>query len=237
MGFGWLFIGYFVATLMSINIAGTFIRLLGYGIVIFAAGKLKRYNGAFAYFQIATGFMLAVSLLLAVSDVFDFLYAEMFIQTEVFPKSFDKVFALIELCASLIFNGFMLYAIRAIAIETEVSKIAVNAVRNAIFIALYFVLNVIAYLPLPFAQTYASLLGAPVLLLYFVWIVLNLVLIYSCYVRICDENDVDMERKPSKFAFVNKMRAEFDAKEKKATEETAQYRREKMEKLQDRRRK
>ena len=235
MGFGWLFIGYFVATLMSINIAGTFIRLVGYGIIIFAAGKLKRYNGAFAYFQIATAFIWAVSLLFAVSDVFDFLYKEMYIQTEIFPQSLDKAFAIIELCSSLIFNGFMLYAIRAIAIETGVSRIAVNAVRNAIFVVLYFVMNIIAYLPVSFAESYAKLFGLPALLLYFAWIILNLVLIYSCYARICDEDDVDMARKPSKFEFVNKMREEFDAKEKKAAEETAQYRQEKMEKRQNRR--
>ena len=235
MGFGLLFIGYFVATLMSINIAGAFIRLLGYAIVIFAAGKLKRYNGAFTYFQIAACGMLAVSLLFAVSDVFDFLYAEMYIQTNVFPQSLDNVFNIIWLVASLIFNGFMLYAIRAIAIETEVPKIAVNAVRNAIFIAIYFVLSIIAYLPFPFTEAYAGLFGAPVLLLYFVWIVLNLVLIYSCYAKICDEDDVEMERKPSRFAFVNKMRAEFDAKEKKAMEESAEYRKEKLEKKKRRR--
>lgn len=229
MGFGLLFIGYFVATLMSINIAGAFIRLAGYGIVIFAAGKLKRYHGAFAYFQIASVGMLAVALLFAVSKIFDFMYAEMLIGTEVFPESFDKALAIIELCASLIFNGFMLYAIRALAIETEVSKIAVNAVRNAIFVALYFVLNIIAYLPFPFTESYASLFGLPSLLLYFVWIILNLVLIYSCYAKICDEDDVGMERKPSRFGFVNKMRAEFDAREKKAMEESAQYRREKTE--------
>lgn len=233
MGFGWLFIGYFVATLMSINVVGKFIRLVGYGIMILAAGKLKRYHGGFAYFQIVSVFMLAVSLLFAASDVFDFLYREMYISTEVFPPSIDKAFAVIELCSSLVFNGFMLYAIRAIAIETEVYKIAVNAVRNAIFVALYFAMNIIVYLSTSFAEGYAKLFGLPALLLYFTWIVLNLVLIYSCYARICDENDVDMARKPSKFEFVNKMREEFDAKEKKAVEETARYRQEKMEKRQN----
>ena len=235
MGFGWLFIGYFVATLMSINVAGAFIRLIGYGIMIFAAGRLKRYNGAFSYFQIAAFAMLAVSLLLAAADVFDFLYTEMLIETEVFPQSFDTAFAVTELCASCIFNGLMLYAIHAIAVETGVGKIAVNAVRNGIFIALYFVINAIAYLPLGFSETYAGLFGAPALLLYFVWIVLNLVLIYSCYARICDEEDVDMARKPSRFAFVNKMRAELDAKEQKAIESTAEYKRERLEKKADRR--
>ena len=219
---------------MSINVAGAFIRLIGYGIIIFAAGRLNRYNGAFSYLRIAAYAMMAFSLTFALSEVFDFLYAEMFIDTDIFPQSLDKVFAVTELCASCIFNGLMLYAIHSIAIETGVSRIAVNSVRNGIFVALYFVINVIAYLPFGFSEAYAGLFGAPALLLYFVWIVLNLVLIYSCYARICDENDVEMERKPSRFAFVNKMREELDAKEQKAIESTAEYKREKLERRAER---
>ena len=63
-----------------------------------------------------------------------------------------------------------------------------------------------------------------------VWIVLQIVLIFSCYARICDEGDVEMERKPSRFAFVNKFRAELDAKQEKARRESEEYKREKMEK-------
>lgn len=235
MGFGWLFIGYFIATLMSINIAGSFIRIVGYGIVFFAASKLNKYNRTFTYLQIATVIMLGVSLLLAASDICGFLYDEMFISVNIFTASFERVMGIVEMCVSLVFNGALLYSIRAIAIETEVDKIAVNSIRNFIFICLYFVLNIISYLPFSFVKEYASVFSLPVLLLYFVWIVLNLILIYSCYARICDENDAEMVRKPSRFAFINKMRAEMDEKEKRASERAEEYRREKQEKKQSRR--
>ena len=72
-------------------------------------------------------------------------------------------------------------------------------------------------------------MGLPLLLLNFAWIILDLVLIASCYSRICDENDVDMERKPSRFAFVNKIRAELDAKQARARASSLQYKKEKAE--------
>ena len=235
MGFGWLFIGYFITTLMSINVAGAFIRILGYGVIFFAAGKLNKYNRTFTYLQLATVLMLGVSVLIAAADISGFLYDEMLISANVFPQAFKNVMGIVETCASVIFNGAMLYAIRAIAIETGVDKIAVGAVRNFIFICLYLILNLIAYLPFAFAKEYASVFGLPVWLFYFTWIILNLILIYSCYAKICDENDVDMSRKPSRFDFVNKFRSEMDDKEQRAMERTKEYKLQKQEKKRARR--
>ena len=100
--------------------------------------------------------------------------------------------------------------VRAIAKETEVDKIAIGAFRNLVFWAGYYILYVIALLPFPFAKAYTTYFSAPVLLLYLACIILNLYLIFSCYARICDSEDVEMERKPSRFAFVNRMRAESE---------------------------
>ena len=67
-------------------------------------------------------------------------------------------------------------------------------------------------------------------IVYFVWIILNFMLIFSCYVKICDESDVEMERKPSRFAFVNRFRTEMDRRQEKAIEESLAYRKSKQEK-------
>ena len=79
-------------------------------------------------------------------------------------------------------------------------------------------------------KEYTKYFSGPVLILYFVWIIFNLVLIYSCYARICDESDVDMEQKPSRFAFVNKMRAESEERSRAAAERQAKYKEEKRKK-------
>ena len=230
MGFGLLFIGYFVATLMSVNMFGSVFRLLGYGIVLFAAGKLNKYNRTFRYLEITSLLMIVLSSILAVNDVWSFMYNELLVSSYPFGESFRTTVGYVEMVAALVFNASMLYSIRCIAIETEVEKIAVNSVRNFVFVCIYYVLYFIAILPFEFTKEYTKYFSGPVLILYFVWIIFNLVLIYSCYARICDESDVDMEQKPSRFAFVNKMRAESEERSRAAAERQAKYKEEKRKK-------
>ena len=134
---------------------------------------------------------------------------------------------------SLIFHATLCWAIRAIAKETAVEKISFAAVRNFIFFAAYNLLYAIAKLPFGFTAEYAKIMSIPVLLLYFACLILNLIMIFSCYMRICDVADVDMERNPSRFAFVNRMREESEARraQKQAMyEERARERKEKRKK-------
>ena len=124
----------------------------------------------------------------------------------------------------------MLFAIRKLAKETEVGKIAVNAVRNFVFICFYYFVYIISFLPVKSIQACAAELALIAWIVYFVWIILNFMLIFSCYVKICDESDVEMERKPSRFAFVNRFRTEMDRRQEKAIEESLAYRKSKQEK-------
>ncbi len=235
MGFGLLFLGYFIATLMSINMLGSLFRIVGYSIILIAAGKLNKYNRSFRFLEAASVLMILVSVFIASADVCDFLYSELIIKFNPFGTDFISVMGYAEMFASLVFNSLMLYAIREIAKETDVIKIVASAFRNFVFICIYYVLYFIGVLPFEFSKEYAKFFSAPVLILYFVWIVLNLVLIYSCYAKICDENDVEMQRKPSRFSFVNNMRAKFDEREQKAFKEHAEYKREKRERRRNRR--
>jgi hypothetical protein len=230
MGFGILFIGYFMAMLMSINAVGSVIRLLGYALVLVATRKLSKYHRAFDAVSLATALMMAVSLLLVVYDASSFLYEQVIVDTQLLPPVFRTVVGYIEMALTFVFSAVLLWAIRLIAIQTDVHKIAVSAVRNFVFICVYYVLSLIGLLPFAFAQKYAAIVGAPVLILYFVWIILNIVLIYSCYARICDEDDVDMEQKPSRFEFVNNMRRESEKRREAANQKYAQKMRERKQK-------
>lgn len=233
MGFGLLFIGYFVATLMSINMIGPFIRVIGYGIVCIATAKLSNYNRYFRLVQIASVIMILVSLLLSVSTVTDFLYNELLISKNIFDSLYKAVIGHVESVLSFLFGTVMLYAIRSIAVETEDSKIAINSIRNFVFMCIYMALYIVTCLPF----TYTNYFGIPTLLAQFTYIILNLILLFMCYTRICDESDVDMKRKPSRFAFINKMRAELDKREQQALESQAQYNEEKRRKKEARKKK
>ncbi len=214
MGFGLLFIGYFVATLMSINKVGFIARLVGYVLVIIASRKLSKYNRSFGILTISGLLMLAVSVMLALSDVSKLLYNALLISRQPFGEGYVMACAYTETAAFLLFNVALLYALRAISLETGVLRNSAAALRNLVFVCAYVVLYVASLLPFSFVK-WLSLTAA---MIYFFFIVLNLVLIFSCYARICDECDVDMERKPSRFAFVNKMRAESEERAREAAE-------------------
>ena len=129
----------------------------------------------------------------------------------------------IDMVNELIFHGALAWGIRAIAKETEEEKIAYAAVRNFVFLCVYYVLYGTALLPFDFVGEYIKVFSMPTMLLYLVCLVLNLILIFKCYMRICDEADVDMARKPSRFEFINKIREESDRREAKAMERSREY--------------
>ena len=225
MGFGWLFFGYFAATLLSLNSAGSIIRIFGYAIVIFAATRLRRYHKSFNYLLLSSILMTAVSALLASSVVGSFLYEQLIIDAPLFTDSINTVFSYIEMAGSLVFYASLLWSTWSIGRETGVEVVMGDSVRNAIFISLYNVILFVCAIPAEAVQTMVKnlALGMWGFLLYLTCVILNLILIFRCYAKICDENDTEMERKPSRFAFVNKFRAELDARQEKAMESTNKY--------------
>ena len=74
MGFGWLLIGYFTATMMALNILGGLFSLIGFGIAAYGAKKLSAYHNSFALLFFASIFMAAISAVVAFADVNQLLY-------------------------------------------------------------------------------------------------------------------------------------------------------------------
>ena len=222
MGFGLLFIGYFVANLMTLNPMGAIFRILGYGIILLSIFKLRKYHRAFDFSVFTTVGMLLVSA------------AAILAEFSIFNK--NTVGYILE-GASFVFHAFLLYAIFKIAKETEVKKLSDASIRNFIFISAYYLVSVLGYLPFAVIQRVQGELKIVSVLLFFAYLFLDMLLIGQCYANICDEKDADMQRKPSRFAFVNRFREEFDRREEKARAESEAYRKEKMEKRMQRRKK
>jgi hypothetical protein len=118
--------------------------------------------------------------------------------------------------AELVFTVALCVAISLIAKETGEQKLRYVAIRNLALYCVYFVLQIICWLPHEYVGTLLQITALPAVaqLAGFALILLNLLMIFSCYRRICDESDVDMPQKPSRFEFVNQMRAEREEKEK-----------------------
>ncbi|MBR2354620.1 MAG: hypothetical protein IKA76_08985, partial [Clostridia bacterium] len=219
MGFGWLLCGYFISTFMTFHGAGNFVRLLGYGIIIVSAKKLRRYHDSFTFMEIGAILMLCVAGILAASDVTGFLYDNLILDTKIVSDGMRDAIGYMEQIVSLIFQSTMLFAIRSIAKETEVKKVSDGAIRNFVFLCMYYFAYAINLLVSTEDQKILVAMAGAVWILYFACILLNHWLIFSAYAQICDEEDLDLAQKPSRFAFVNRFREKTEEKNQRARAE------------------
>ncbi len=215
MGFGLLFIGYFVANLMTLNPLGSIFRILGYGIILVSILKLRKYHHAFLLSVFTTLWMLLVAGAFVFADI---------------TGVYRNIIGYIEQGSSFLFLTLLLYAVWKISKETGVKKLADSSIRNFIFISFYYAVCILEYLPFAVIDNIRGELRIISLVLYFSCILLNMLLLGQCYANICDEKDAEMLRKPSRFAWINQFREEFDRREEKARAETEAYRKEKFEK-------
>lgn len=216
MGFGLLLMGYFLGMVMSLNIFGAFFRLAGFALAAYAARKLSDYHKGFSFLTLASMLSVAVSVLGAISSLSAFLYDNMIIAEKLIGDGLATAFGYARYGAELIFTVALCVAISLIAKETGEIKLRYVAIRNLALYCVYFVLQIICWLPHEYVGTLLQITALPAVaqLAGFALILLNLLMIFSCYRRICDESDVDMPQKPSRFEFVNQMRAEREEKEK-----------------------
>ena len=235
MGFGLLFIGYFLTYLTSVSYAGYLIRFIGYSFMLYSFTKLYKYNRNFLFPLYSSVALLLVTAVDIYANVGKFLYDSLIIDSFSLPQNFALTLATIDDVLVFVFHAFLLFAIRKIAKETEVDTVTYASARNFAIICVYEVLCLISFLPFEFVDSYKRAFGLPMYLLYFAWIILNLVLIFTCYAKICDENDVDMPLKKSRFEFVNKFREETARREQKAADESVEYARKKLEERRARR--
>ena len=235
MGFGLLFIGYFLTYLTSVSYAGYLIRFVGYSVMLYSFTKLYKYNKSFLLPLYSSIALLVVTALDIYANVGEFLYNSLIIDSFSLPQNFALTLATVDDALVFVFHALLLFAIRNIAKETELPTLAYAAARNFAVICVYEVMCLIAFLPFDFVDGYKMAFGLPMYLLYFGWIILNLVLIFSCYAKICDENDVDMPLKKSKFEFINKFREETARREQKAADDSVEYAKQRLEKRKEER--
>lgn len=227
MGFGLLLIGYVTVYLMTMNPLGALIRVAGYGLITYASLKLKKYHRAFSYLTVMSAVMLLPALALLCADGVQYLYDLMILDRLWINETHTMIIGYVDQGLSFLFQTAMLFGIRCIAKETEVRKISNNAIRNFIFVCFYYFVYAISFLPFQGIRDTQLELGVIAWVSYLACLLLNLLLLFSCYAKICDENDEDMARAPSKFSWLNRLWAEFDRREEKAMRESAEYRLEK----------
>ena len=219
MGFGILFVSYLLSFFISMVNYGYVIRLAGYALMTLSLLKIREYGREFNYPLIASG-------VLVVYGIYDFIYQganAVSVKLPEFFASASAAMAYVNIIVIVGFNIALLYAIYSISSRLELDKQRNAAVRNAIFVMVYFVLTILAMGPLRSNEAYAKYFALPTLLLQLGWIILNIILVFSCYMYICPEGDEDMPRKQSRIGFVNKLMEESDRRMEQASKDTQEY--------------
>ena len=219
MGFGTLFAFYIVSFILSFNPYGSIFRLLGYLGMVMGLCNLQQYQKKF----LLPIYVSPVMILVAAYQVCTTLETSFGIPVPFVSDTLATVFDYIGAGAILLFHAALLYAVWCIAQEIGLPKIMQNAARNAVVMALYYVLYLIALLPFAWVETYRQYAAVVVILLPLVWGILNAMLICSCYHYICQEGEEDVPLRVSRFAFINKIRQEMERKEQQGIEATIEH--------------
>lgn len=200
MGFGILFLGYVCTYLFSMTPFGIFTDVLGNLVLLYALRQLGQYNRFFRLSMYAAGALALCASANAALTVFAVDNAVLAVCLNV-----AKV-----VCVCF-FHVTLLRGVGTIAADTGLLKLQKKAMRNMSLTILYIALSL--FLMLPFPDTVAAELNLyvtlPVFILGLLWLVLNAVLLFSCYMWICLEGDEDMEVRESKFSIVNRVQRKF----------------------------
>lgn len=219
MGFGILFVGYAICFLVSLTYYGYLFRLVGFCIMTFALLRLREYGKSFRY-------PLITSIVMVVYGSFES-YCELAAKLALpRPELSETVSAAMDwfcMLGIILFNLSLLYAIFDISNHLELTDQKNSALRNAIFIVLYLVLNILGMGPLKGNETFGKYFSLPIFLLQLLWVIFDLVLIFSCYMYICPEGDEEMPRRKTGIGFIDRLAEESDRRTDKAVQDTNEY--------------
>lgn len=215
MGFGILFLAYFMAFFVPLS----YLHLIGYALVAWALIKLKDYRPAFMR-AVWWLIPLAVCCLYHVLGSLLSLLPSLGIaavQPPFITTTVTAIISLVEYGLILGFHVALLLQLRGFARELELPAIAKRADWGLWLVGVqcscYIVAMVLELVGWPL-----QMFSAIAALLQFVWAAFNLFNLFTCYMYICPEGDEQMERKPSRFAFVNRFREKASERDLAARE-------------------
>ena len=217
MGFGILLIGYFF--LFNITYF-TLTDILAAVLMLLALSSLSRFNKPMKWAYITDGVFCVISFL-------EFLFeaGRMFSLADTGMAL--SIITPVRYLTLAVFNVFLLLGIRSLATEVGLEKLANQCAFTLSFPTLVYLLSALLEVAPLFSSASTDLtqyVALLVLLLTVVSVILVLLRIWNAYMRICMPEDVDMEVKPSRFAFINRFREKQAQREQQTQEELARIR-------------
>ncbi len=186
MGFGYLMIGYFFVSVISLYSPVSFAMLAGYPMMIVGLWHLAHYHHHFKYCFYVSFASLPFALYYSV-------YAFGLMGLTVPPvfegTSLWRVAEWLYFAFVLCFTAMILYAINSICGELGLSKWRGVALRNLILLGLTYALDLVGRLFFGLMAEWGGYLSLLVLLLRLIVIFLDLYLIWGCYRYIVPEGE------------------------------------------------
>ncbi len=221
MGFGLLLTGYAVTFLITVGLGNyLFAGMLVGGFVMFLGlTELRKYSPVFLYALIADILIILCSFYETAAFFDDIFLLELGIAEEGLLLIFDWI----EFALNFIFSMATLYGIADLSRRVEYSPTREKAIRNMVFVVIVNIFELMTLIPNSIFSNDRAFFLTLVLIIRVICVLLNLFLIFKCYAMICPEGEESMERKPSRFKFINEMRAKQDEREQQAIESTKAY--------------
>ncbi|MBR5452851.1 MAG: hypothetical protein IKV54_02110 [Clostridia bacterium] len=207
MGFGLLAIGYmFMLDFGGPNAAFDYLPdIIGFLLMFAGVSKLSVYNRGFRYAKILLIPLIAMGGVTLVFDIVSILGFSLNTVAQTASDMNDSLSVFFKFA----YHVALMLGIRDIGRETELPRISFRAIRNMSVTVFYYLLYLVCDF-LPVAEEQRQIFALIIQLFGIFVVLLNLVLLLSCYMRICLEGDEDMPIKPSRFAFVNRMNERLD---------------------------
>ena len=222
MGFGPLLVGYIFTYLVTLGLGDyLFAGMLVGGFIMFLGlCELRKYCPTFLYAIIGSVFIILCS----------FYETAAWLNIGIDSASISRAFDYVEVGINLWFNMSLLYGIADLSRRVEYPETREKAYRNMVFVGVFNVMQILLLIPNTVFDRDKVFFMTLLMIFQIIYAFFNVLLIFKCYAMICPEGEEDMQRKPSRFEFVNKMREKQDEREQKAIESTKEYFEKKLEK-------
>ena len=229
MGFGTFFIGYFLILDISYYLLTDIIAA---AVMMLSLARLSRFNRGFSAAFCAAGIFTAFSLVELGIGMYDMLFSSLSSPTLVSYLAMTRSLLL----AILTFTAFE--GMRDVSAEVGLSELSKKCKITSYLALPIYLLAIIAETPALFAWTsaqIATVFAVASLLICFIFVIVNLVTIYTCYAKICMPEDVDNDTKPpdKKAGFF----AAYHKRQEEARLEYAEYKLKKLTKNKDKKEK
>ncbi len=226
MGFGTLFIGYFL--LLNLTYYG-FTDVISASVMLLGLYKLSPVNKYFKAATVCSGVLLAFAI-----GEFGVATYEMFFRQLNSPV-FVSIMSIARCLAVGTLTFLILKGIESVSKEVEVEHLPTKASKLAIATVVIYTLWIVLEAPLSFVDDYVlAVLSLLTILATIALLIINLSVIYSCYMMICmPGNENIAKEKPSRFEFVNEYRRRKAEREEELSKERAERMKKRLEEKKD----